>query len=228
MGVWKKEHALNRKEYKRMPVHTGKDSKGCYARWGEHGKKYYYECNDKTSRERAKSRALQQGRAIKSQGTTTLSLKRRAQMPGGGFLGGLPQDPAAVEKEIMSYLYYKKDIPPSTIKNMIDTWKERGIMPRSFNPAVVDNLTEKYFDEKFSQENLESDLESIDLLDSYKSDEIRERMDTLLEEYHATTDPKRKMELEQELTRMRRLLIHGRRRAIRRKYGRIDPYKSFV
>jgi len=211
-----------------MPVHTGKDSKGCYARWGEHGKKYYYKCKDKESRERAENRALQQGRAIKSQGTTTLSLKRRAQMPGGEFLGGLPQDPAAVEKEIMSYLYYKKDVPPATIKNMIDTWRERGIMPSSFNPAVIDNLTEKYFDEKFSQENLERDLESIDLLDSYKSEEIRDRMDTLLEEYRATTDPVRKRELEQELTRMRRLLIHGKRRTTRKKRGRFDPFKPFV
>jgi len=47
-----------------MPVMTGKDSKGCYAKWGKSGKKYYYKCGSKTSRENAKEKALRQGRAI--------------------------------------------------------------------------------------------------------------------------------------------------------------------
>jgi hypothetical protein len=47
-----------------MPVMTGKDSKGCYAKWGNSGKKYYYKCGSKISLEHAKEKALRQGRAI--------------------------------------------------------------------------------------------------------------------------------------------------------------------
>lgn len=47
-----------------MPVMTGKDSKGCFARWGKSGKKYYYKCGNTVSRESAKEKALKQGRAI--------------------------------------------------------------------------------------------------------------------------------------------------------------------
>lgn len=49
-----------------MPVQTGKDNKGCFARWGTKGKKYYYICGNKTSREKAKDKALKQGQAIKA------------------------------------------------------------------------------------------------------------------------------------------------------------------
>ena len=51
-----------------MPTETGKDSKGCFARWGKKGKKYFYRCGDKASRERAKRKADKQGRAIKASG----------------------------------------------------------------------------------------------------------------------------------------------------------------
>jgi len=47
-----------------MPVMTGKDSKGCYAKWGKSGHKYYYKCGSTVSRENAKEKALTQGRAI--------------------------------------------------------------------------------------------------------------------------------------------------------------------
>jgi hypothetical protein len=47
-----------------MPVMTGKDSKGCYSKWGKSGKKYYYKCDSIVSREHAKEKALTQGRAI--------------------------------------------------------------------------------------------------------------------------------------------------------------------
>ena len=49
-----------------MPVLRGKDSKGSYYRWGENGKKYYYKSGSEQSRERAKSKAALQGRAIKA------------------------------------------------------------------------------------------------------------------------------------------------------------------
>ena len=48
-----------------MPTATGKDSKGCFARWGTHGAKYYYACGNKDARERAKAKADRQGRAVK-------------------------------------------------------------------------------------------------------------------------------------------------------------------
>jgi hypothetical protein len=51
-----------------MPVHRGKDATGCYYQWGDHGKKYYYECNNKESREEAKQKAALQGRAAYSHG----------------------------------------------------------------------------------------------------------------------------------------------------------------
>jgi len=51
-----------------MPTHTGQDAKGCYARWGSSGKKYYYKCGDDEARERAKERANAQGRAAHAHG----------------------------------------------------------------------------------------------------------------------------------------------------------------
>lgn len=50
-----------------MPVMTGKDTKGCFARWGQSGKKYYYECGNNQALERAKSQAAKQGRAVHAQ-----------------------------------------------------------------------------------------------------------------------------------------------------------------
>ena len=49
---------------KNMPVNTGKDKDGCYARWGEEGKKYHYECGNENGRKQAKAKALKQGVAI--------------------------------------------------------------------------------------------------------------------------------------------------------------------
>ncbi len=46
-----------------MPVHRGKDSNGPYYQYG-HAKKYYYTSNNKMSREKAKNKAKEQGRAI--------------------------------------------------------------------------------------------------------------------------------------------------------------------
>jgi len=51
-----------------MPVHRGQDSKGPYYQWGNHGKKYYYILNNRTSRERSKQKANLQGRAAYAHG----------------------------------------------------------------------------------------------------------------------------------------------------------------
>ena len=45
-----------------MPVRCSKDKKGCFCRWGSQ-KKYYYKCNNKAARERAKEKAGKQARA---------------------------------------------------------------------------------------------------------------------------------------------------------------------
>ena len=47
-----------------MPVNTGKDKDGCYARWGEEGKKYHYECGNEKEKKEAKRKAIIQGIAI--------------------------------------------------------------------------------------------------------------------------------------------------------------------
>jgi len=46
-----------------MPVHTGKDSKGCFAQWGSQAK-YYYTCGNEAGRKKAKQKAYLQGAAI--------------------------------------------------------------------------------------------------------------------------------------------------------------------
>lgn len=51
-----------------MPVHTGKDSDGCYAKWGGHGAKYHYKCGDKAAEQRAKDKAGKQGQAAHAHG----------------------------------------------------------------------------------------------------------------------------------------------------------------
>lgn len=52
-----------------MPVHTGKDAKGCFAQWGSQ-KKYYFTCGNEAARKRAQSKAEAQGRAVRAQGWT--------------------------------------------------------------------------------------------------------------------------------------------------------------
>ena len=47
-----------------MPVQVVSDSKGCFARWGQEGKKYYYKCGSVLSKNRAKAKAREQGLAI--------------------------------------------------------------------------------------------------------------------------------------------------------------------
>jgi len=50
-----------------IPTTCGhKDSKGYFCRWGKSGAKYYYDPNDKASRERAKKKADKQGAAIQA------------------------------------------------------------------------------------------------------------------------------------------------------------------
>ena len=49
-----------------MPVKTGKDKKGKFARWGSHGKKYY--SGSEEAKERAKKKATAQGRAAHAGG----------------------------------------------------------------------------------------------------------------------------------------------------------------
>jgi hypothetical protein len=51
-----------------MPVHTGKDSKGCFAQWGSSGKKYYYTCGNDSARKGARAKAAKQGAAAHASG----------------------------------------------------------------------------------------------------------------------------------------------------------------
>ncbi len=51
-----------------MPTQYGKDSKGCFAKWGTKGKKYYYKCGNKDGREVARKKANAQGAAIHASG----------------------------------------------------------------------------------------------------------------------------------------------------------------
>ena len=50
------------------PVHRDKDGKDPYYQWGNSGKKYHYEAGNKQSRESAKRKAENQGRAIRASG----------------------------------------------------------------------------------------------------------------------------------------------------------------
>lgn len=53
-----------------MPIRTGKDKKGCWAKWGKTGKKYYYKCGNKIAKARALKKAEAQRTAIFSSGWT--------------------------------------------------------------------------------------------------------------------------------------------------------------
>ena len=46
-----------------MPVRVGKDSRGCFCRWGNQ-EKYYFQCSDEDAKKRAMNKAAKQGRAI--------------------------------------------------------------------------------------------------------------------------------------------------------------------
>lgn len=58
-----------------MPVHINRDSNGCYAIWGEHGKKYYYTCGNKDAQQRARAKAYNQGVAQIISDSNKLSTK---------------------------------------------------------------------------------------------------------------------------------------------------------
>lgn len=60
-----------------MPLQTGKDEKGHYARWGDSGKKYYFNPDNKTSRSTAKKKAMEQGSAIHASKTRRKQRKRK-------------------------------------------------------------------------------------------------------------------------------------------------------
>jgi hypothetical protein len=51
-----------------MPVKLGEDKEGCYAKWGESGKKYHYECDNENGRKQAKRKAILQGVAVSKSG----------------------------------------------------------------------------------------------------------------------------------------------------------------
>lgn len=47
-----------------MPVQLGRDTEGCFARWGRSGAKYHYTCGDEAERKEAKHKAHLQGVAV--------------------------------------------------------------------------------------------------------------------------------------------------------------------
>lgn len=51
-----------------MPIHSGQDKDGQFYQWGKTGKKYYYDPNDKSSKQRALNKAKKQQTAIYSSG----------------------------------------------------------------------------------------------------------------------------------------------------------------
>jgi len=51
-----------------VPTKTGKDKRGCFARWGKSGKKYYYQCGNKKAKDKAVKKANKQAQAIYSSG----------------------------------------------------------------------------------------------------------------------------------------------------------------
>jgi hypothetical protein len=50
------------------PVRRNKDGAGPYYRWGDSGKKYHYQAGNKKSRESAKRKAEDQGKAARASG----------------------------------------------------------------------------------------------------------------------------------------------------------------
>lgn len=51
-----------------MPVYDGKDSKGYYYQWGNHGHKYYYDARSERARKNAHKKAIMQCVASKYHG----------------------------------------------------------------------------------------------------------------------------------------------------------------
>jgi uncharacterized radical SAM superfamily Fe-S cluster-containing enzyme len=46
-----------------MPIHSGKDDKGCFEQYGSKGAKYYHECGNEQARANAKKKAIAQANA---------------------------------------------------------------------------------------------------------------------------------------------------------------------
>jgi hypothetical protein len=53
-----------------VPVRRSKDGKGPHYQWGDAGKKYHYKAGNKKSRDSARRKAQEQGRAIRAAGYT--------------------------------------------------------------------------------------------------------------------------------------------------------------
>lgn len=43
-----------------MPIYQGRDTKGDYYQWGNHGKRYYYKVNSERDRKNAHRKAIMQ------------------------------------------------------------------------------------------------------------------------------------------------------------------------
>src|SRR4030067_3041308 len=63
-----------------MPVKTGKDSKGCFAKYGDSGKQYYFTCGDKVSMGKAKQKAMIQGVAMGEESTNKKTIKTEGKL----------------------------------------------------------------------------------------------------------------------------------------------------
>jgi len=78
-----------------MPVEVGNDSRGCFARWGNSGKKYYYSCGNTAAMDKAKQKAHIQGAAIGKETMKEAELKEaELELTAEGYLveATRPQD----------------------------------------------------------------------------------------------------------------------------------------
>jgi len=62
-----------------MPVERGQDSSGPFFRWGKSGKKYRYRTGDEAGRDRARARAVLQGRAAQAKAPKSATPAKRSE-----------------------------------------------------------------------------------------------------------------------------------------------------
>ena len=119
-----------------MPVHTGKDTKGCFAQWGGSGKKYYYACGNASARSVAKVKADKQGVAIKANESVENKMKIRKVVAN---FTGLVRNDSMEERDylVAPMIMIVEGVLEGSEGPLLYTAKELGKFPAAWNQKPV-------------------------------------------------------------------------------------------
>ena len=109
-----------------MPIHTGQDKDGQFYQWGKTGKKYYFDPNDKSSKQRALNKAKKQQTAIYSTGWKGDAMKlirvKCRDVEVGNISVGLAENGKGVEISEGNLFYWDEKAGNITVNGKMYTY----------------------------------------------------------------------------------------------------------